>query len=81
MSLQAQEQAQARKAQIYDLREYRGLKQYLEANVRAFVRHGDPLRRDAVYALFNAVLSNHNRKRMSFRSFDVLHTDGGEWDA
>lgn len=77
MSLQAQEQAQIRKAQIYDLREYRHIKDVLEANIRSFVKHGDNRRRQAMHAVLNAVMSNRKIKRISFPSFDVLRLDDG----
>jgi hypothetical protein len=64
-------------AQVYSLQRYRQTKNVLEANVRSFIRHGDPQRRQAMHTVLNAVLSNHNRNHMSFRSFDVFRTDGG----
>lgn len=75
MSLQAQEQAQIRKAQIYDLREYRHIKDVLEANIRSFVKHGDNRRRQAMHAVLNAVMSNRKLKRISFNSFDVFRAE------
>jgi RNase P subunit RPR2 len=61
-------------AQVYDLQEYRDIKSILEANIRSFIKHGDSQRRQAVHTLVSAILSNHNRAHLSFRSFDVYRT-------
>jgi hypothetical protein len=62
-------------AQVIDLEKYRGVKDYMAANIRSFIKHGDSHRRQTVHMLCSAILSNHNRTHMSFTSYDIYRGD------
>lgn len=68
-------QNQVQKTQVYNLERYRGVKAYMAANIRSFIKHGDSHRRQAMHQLCSAVLSNHYRTCMSFGSFDIYRGD------
>lgn len=75
MAIQNQAQ-KVQTARVYDLERYRGIKAYMAANIRSFIRHGDSLRRQAMHTLCSAILSNHNRTRMDFPTFTIYRGDG-----
>lgn len=62
-------------AQVIDLDEYRAIRQVVQANIKAFIKNGTPEARHAMHTIINAVMSNHNRNRMTFGSFEVIRND------
>lgn len=62
-------------AQVINLQEYRDVKAVVAANIRSFIKSGSPRARQAMHTIINAVMSNHNKTRMVFGSFEVLRND------